>query len=164
MIGETGAVLLGLLLMEINIIKIKGAEKVCKSLPTYCSNYLPLFWKNAEVYICQVFNQSIESLFLSRWLETINKQECKLTAFTETCNLKHNTNNYFETFIILPTKMHVRNTFKMSKTLELRSLTPTKGLCPLDLPQIKMKWRPSIWRAIEDGMGSIDNDNMINLK
>ena len=70
MIGETGAVLLGLLLMEINI---KGAEKVCKSLPTYCSNYLPLFKKNAEVYISHVFNQSIESLFLSRWLETINK-------------------------------------------------------------------------------------------
>ena len=51
MIGETGAMLLGLLLMEINIIKIKGAEKVCKSLSTYCSTYLPLFWKNAEVYI-----------------------------------------------------------------------------------------------------------------
>ena len=72
MIGETGAVLLDLLLMEINIIKIKGAEKVCKSLSTY-SNYLSLFWKNAEVYISQVFNQSIESLFLSRWLETIYK-------------------------------------------------------------------------------------------
>ena len=70
MIGETGVVLLGLLLREINI---KGAEKVCKSLPTYCSNYLPLFWKNAEVYISQVFNQSIDSLFLSLWLETIKK-------------------------------------------------------------------------------------------
>ena len=49
MIGETGAVLLGLLLMKINI---KGAEKVCKSLqgpqnsgaerarvpPLFCSN------------------------------------------------------------------------------------------------------------------------------
>ena len=61
-VGETGAVLLGLLLMEINIIKIKGTEKVCKSLPTYCSNYLPLFWKNPEVCISQVFNQRIESL------------------------------------------------------------------------------------------------------
>ena len=74
MIGETGAVLLGLLLMKSNIIKIKVAEKVCKSLSTYSTNYLPLFWKNAaEVYISQVFNQSIESLFLSRWLETIYK-------------------------------------------------------------------------------------------
>ena len=73
MIGETGVVLLGLLLMEINTIKIKGAEKVCKSLPTYCSNYLPLFWKKAEVYISQDFNQSIESLFVSWWLETIYK-------------------------------------------------------------------------------------------
>ena len=34
--------------------------------------YLPLFWKNAEVCISHVFNQSIESLmFLSQWLETI---------------------------------------------------------------------------------------------
>ena len=50
--------------MEINIIKIKGAEKVYKSFPTYFSNYLPLFWKKktAEVCISQVFNQSIESL------------------------------------------------------------------------------------------------------
>ena len=31
--------------------------------------YVPLFWKNAEVFISQVFNQSIESLFFSRWLE-----------------------------------------------------------------------------------------------
>ena len=47
-------------LMEISIIKIKGAEKICKSLLTYCSNYLSLFWKNAEGYnISQVFNQSM---------------------------------------------------------------------------------------------------------
>ena len=73
MIGETGTVLLGLLLMEINIIKIKGAEKVCKSLPTYCSTYLPLFWKNTEVCISQVFNQSIgESVFISMIRDHIN--------------------------------------------------------------------------------------------
>ena len=60
---------LGLLFMEINF---KGAEKSMQKRTTYCSNYLPLFWKNAKVYISQVFNQRIESLFLSRWLETIN--------------------------------------------------------------------------------------------
>ena len=49
MIGETGAVLLGLLLMEIN-----GAEKVCKSLPTYCSNYLPLFEHRESVLFSMI--------------------------------------------------------------------------------------------------------------
>ena len=146
MIGEIGAVLLGLLLMEINI---KGAEKVCKKLTNLLFELLAIFFffcKNEEVYISQVFNQSIESLFLSRWLETVintdTKARVQITAFTETCNLKHNINNCFGNFIILPTKIHVRNTFKMSKTLGLRPLTPTKGLCPLDPPQIKMKWRP----------------------
>ena len=119
--------------------------------------YLPLFWKNAEVCISQVFNQSIESLmFLSQWLETIytnTKARVQITAYTEAFNLKHNTivlgiSSYYPQKYMsgTPLKCQKRWGFR-----GLRPLTPTKGLCPLDPrrghrprtpPQIKMKWRP----------------------
>ena len=48
--GETDAVLLGLLLMEINISKLKSKvqKKYAKAYQPYCSNYLPLFWKKRK--------------------------------------------------------------------------------------------------------------------
>ena len=88
MIGETGAVLLGLLLMEINIIKIKGAEKVCKSLPTYCH----YFGKTQRSIFPRSLIRASRSLFpisIIRdciLINTDTKARVQITAFTETCN------------------------------------------------------------------------------
>ena len=160
--------------MEINIIKIKGAEKVCKSLPTYCSNYLPLFWKNVEVDISQVFNQSIESLHVLIsmirdyiWINTDTKARVQITALTETCNLKHEAivlgiSSYY------PQKYMSGTPLKCQKRWGFRGVRPPDphqgvlppgpppGAPPPDPPsQIKMKWCPWLirkWSCVDQGV------------
>ena len=73
------------------------------------------------------------------WTPTRGIARVQITAFTETCNLKHNrpTNNCFGNFIILPTKIHVKNTFKISKMLGLQGASPSdpnQGALPAGPP------------------------------
>ena len=158
--------------MEINTIKIKGAEKACKSLPTYCSNYLPLFWKNVEVDISQVFNQSIESLHVLISMirdYNMNKHRARvqITALTETCNLKHEAivlgiSSYY------PQKYMSGTPLKCQKRWGFRGVRPPDphqgvlppgpppGAPPPDPPsQIKMKWCPWLirkWSCVDQGV------------
>ena len=60
-------VLLGLLLMEINIFKIKGFVQKREKLTNLLFKLTAIILEERTgLYISQVFNQSIESLFLSR--------------------------------------------------------------------------------------------------